>query len=170
MAHIRYEDFADRPGYAELLDGESLLPLLTSGSERERDWAMGEYHGDRACTGTFMLRQGDWKLIRHVGFDSELYHLRDDSGEMEDLAPSQGDVVEMLEDLLHGHFDCEGIDRRAQAYDREEFVKWRQQAKKEGVYEDVMAHVYSGYDRQSIEEIRPWAAVDEGRIEAWLNE
>lgn len=168
MASIRYGDLAGRPGYAETLDGESLLPLLMSGAERKRDWAMAEYHGDRACTGTFMLRQGDWKLIRHVGFASELYNLREDPGERADLAASNGAPVEALEALLHKEFDCEGIDRRAKAYDRAQFLRWRQEAKAVHTYEDTMAHVFSGFDNQSIEDLRPWTAADEERIGTWL--
>jgi arylsulfatase K len=168
MAGVDYGALADRPGYAETLDGESLMSQLTAGASRQRDWAMAEYHGDRACTGTFMLRQGDWKLIRHVGFASELYNLREDPGERTDLAASNGAQVETLEALLHKEFDCEGIDRRAKAYDRAQFLRWRQEAKAAHIYEDTMAHVFSGYDRQSIEDLRLWTAVDEECIEAWL--
>ena len=77
-------------------------------------------------------------------------------------------MVAELEGVLDAHFDCERIDQRAKAYDRAEFVKWRQAAKAEGVYEDTMAHVFSGYDRQCIEDLRLWTAADEERIEAWL--
>jgi arylsulfatase A-like enzyme len=168
MANIDYSDFADRPGYAESLDGESLLPQLTSGSDRKQDWAMCEYHGDRVCTGTFMLRQGDWKLIRHMGFDSELYNLATDPGEAKDTSAENPDIVARLEGVLDDHFDCEGIDQRARAYDREEFLKWREKARAEGIYEDTMAHVYSGFDRQSIEDMWPWTAGEEEKIEAWL--
>jgi len=169
MAGVDYADFADRPGYAESLDGESLLPQLEGGS-RQTDWVMGEYHGDRVCTGTFMLRKGDWKLIRHMDFDSELYNLADDPGETSDLGTSNPDKVRELTGVLDANFDCDGIDRRAKAYDREEFLKWREKAKPEGTYESTMAHVYSGYDHQSIEDLQPWTAADEERIEAWLQD
>jgi arylsulfatase K len=167
MANIDYADVAERPGYAESLDGESLLPQLRGGS-RTQDWAMCEYHGDRVCTGTYMLRQGDWKLIRHMGFDSELYNLADDRGETTDLSLSNTTMVRELEDVLDANFDCDGIDQRAKAHDREEFLKWREKAKAEGIYESTMAHVYSGYDRQCIEDIRPWTDKEEEQIEAWL--
>ena len=167
MAGVDYADFADRPGYAASLDGESLLPQL-QGGDREQDWAMCEYHGDRVCTGTFMLRQGDWKLIRHVGFDSELYNLAEDPGEATDLGTTDTETVSRLEETLDRHFDVEGIDQRAKAYDREQFVKWREQARPEGKYEDTLAHVYSGFDRQCIEDMRPWTADDEAKIDAWL--
>ena len=167
IADIDYADFAGRPGYAESLDGESLLPQLEGGSRRQ-DWVMGEYHGDRVCTGTYMLRQGDWKLIRHMVFDSELYDLANDPGEATDVSSSNTAKVQELVGLLDANFDCDGIDRRAKAYDREEFLKWRERARTEGVYETTMAHVYSGYDRQCIEDMRPWTTAEEELIEAWL--
>jgi len=167
MANADYADFADRPGYAETLDGESLLPQLTSGTEREQDWAMCEYHGDRVCTGTFMLRQDDWKLIRHMGFDSELYNLAADPGENDDVSGQNADVVARLEGVLDDNFDCAGIDNRAKTYDRTEFLKWRVKARTDGIYENTMAHVYSGFDRQTIEDMRPWTSKEEEKIEAW---
>ncbi len=170
IAGIDYTDFADRPGYADSLDGESWLPQLTSGAERQQDWAMCEYHGDRVCTGTYMLRQENWKLIRHMGFDSELYNLTDDSDEASDVSSSNTTKVKELEGVFDANFDCEGIDQRAKAYDREEFLKWREKAKSEGNYESTMAHVYSGFDRQCIEDMRPWTATEEEKIDAWLNE
>lgn len=167
MAGIDYANFSDRPGYAAALDGESLLSLL-EGGKREQDWTMCEYHGDRVCTGTYMLRQGDHKLIRHVGFDSELYNLSRDPDETNDLVHQEPETVTSLETVLDANFDCEGIDARAKAYDRAEFVKWRETAIAEGVYETTMSHVYSGFDRQCIEDMRPWTKDDESKIEAWL--
>ena len=169
MADIDYADFAERPGYAELLDGESLLPQLEGGSRRQ-DWVMSEYHGDRVCTGTFMLRQGDWKLIRHMGFDSELYNLAEDPGEATDRSSSNPEKVRELTAVLDAHFDCTGIDQRAKTYDREEFLKWSERARANGTYESTMAHVYSGFDRQCIEDMQPWASKDEEQIEAWLGD
>ena len=115
-----------------------------------------------------MLRQGDHKLIRHVGFDSELYNLSRDPDETNDLVHQEPETVTSLETVLDANFDCEGIDARAKAYDRAEFVKWRETAIAEGIYETTMSHVYSGFDRQCIEDMRPWTKDEESKIEAWL--
>ncbi len=169
MARIRYDDYADNAAYPDALDGESLLPQLVEGTGRERDWAMCEYHGDRCATGTFMLRQGDWKYVKHTGFESELFNLKDDPDETTDLVHDKPEIARELDRVLIANFDCEGIDARAKEYDRESFVAWREQALKEGVYEDTMALVYSGHDRICIEDIAPWTDADEQRIEAWLD-
>lgn len=168
MAGVNYQTLAERPGYAEELDGESLMPQLTGDTPRQRAWAMAEYHGDRACTGTFMLRQDRWKLIRHMGFTSELYDMDKDPSELRDLSTERSDIATRLESQLDAHFECANIDERAKAYDRASFTRWRALAQAEGFYEETMAHVFSGYDRQSIEELARWTAEDEAQIEAWL--
>ncbi|MDA0709758.1 MAG: sulfatase-like hydrolase/transferase [bacterium] len=169
MANLDYGAYARQPGYAASLDGESLMPQLVDHQPRKRPWAMCEYHGDRAATGTFMLRQDEWKYIKHVGYQPELFNLEQDPGEAHDLAQEEPDTVQKLEGILTENFDCEGIDARAKQYDRENFVAYRERAKADGTYADMMARVYSGFDRLSIEDIARWTDGNEQRIEAWLN-
>jgi choline-sulfatase len=130
---------------------------------------MCEYHGDRCATGTFMLRQGDWKYVKHVGFDSELFNLKDDPDETTDLINDKTDTAAELDQILTNNFDCEGIDAQAKQYDRESFIAWQKQAKADGTYHDTMARVYSGHDRVCIEDIAPWTDTNEQQIEAWLS-
>ena len=170
MGRIQYDDYAQNPGYAETLDGESLMPQLVGNAERERDWAMCEYHGDRCCTGTFMLRKGVWKYVKHVGYESQLFNLEADPWEAENLAGSRQDVAGELEGILTRNFDCEGIDARAKQYDKESFRRWCEATKADGTYADTMARVYSGFDRLCIEDIVPWREEDERVIEGWLAE
>ena len=169
MARIRYANYAGRPGYAEVLDGESLMPQLAGESGRRRDWAFCEYHGDRCCTGTFMLRKGEWKYVKHMGYAPQLFNLERDPWEAEDLAAERADVVGDLDGILTDNFECSGIDVRAKAYDRENFHKWREAQKAAGTYGETMAMVYSGFDRLCIEDIVPWSEADEDVIEAWLD-
>jgi arylsulfatase A-like enzyme len=168
MARTRYEDHAHAPGYPEDLDGESLMPQLTGDSPRERDWAFAEYNGDRVNTGTYMLRRDRWKYIHHEGYEPRLYDLDADPWEVEDVAADSPEVISEMSELLSDNFDTAEIDARAKAYDRESFSNWREGALADGSYRDTMAHVYSGFDRQCIEDIMPWTDEDEAQIEAWL--
>ncbi|MDP6779487.1 MAG: sulfatase-like hydrolase/transferase [Candidatus Latescibacteria bacterium] len=168
MARIDYADHAHNPGYPETIDGESLMPQLVGTAERVRDWAFSEYHGDRCCTGAYMLRQGRWKYVKYIGYEPQLFDLVDDPGEMVDLAAQRPEAVAELDGILEGRFDCDGIDARAKRYDRESFRPWRENQKAAGTYEDTMAMVYSGFDRLCIEDIVPWRRADEDLIEAWL--
>lgn len=77
------------------LDGLSLVPLLKGGRFPEdrpllfhqpNNWGEGSRQAPQYTSST-ALRQGDWKLIyRHLTQSFELYHLRKDIGEKENLA------------------------------------------------------------------------------------
>ncbi|MCZ6634272.1 MAG: sulfatase-like hydrolase/transferase [bacterium] len=168
MAGISYADFAGQNHYPDTLDGESLLPQLTGKAERQRDWAFCEYHGDRCCTGTFLLRRGDWKYIKNMGYDSQLFNLAQDPWETTNLASENTDVANELDRILTDNFDCEGIDNRAKQYDRENFTRWRTEQKADGTYEEMMSTIYSGFSRLNIEDMIPWTQEDEAIIENWL--
>ena len=168
MASINYTDFANRLGYPNMLDGESLMPQMTGNMKRKRDWAMCEYHGDRCATGTFMIRQGDWKYVKHIGFESELFNIAKDSDETTDLIEIEANKADQLDQVLTSNFACQEIDDRAKQYDKESFMAWSEKAKANGTYHETMASVYSGFDRLCIEDISPWTNENEQKIEAWL--
>jgi len=169
MGRIDYAEHTDRPDYPETLDGESLMPNLMGDPARTRDWAVCEYHGDRCCTGTTMLRKDNWKYLKYVGYASQLYDLERDPWERHDVAADHADVAGDMEAVLAANFDCDGIDTRAKDYDRRSFQAWRDETVPAGTYEETMARVYSGFDRLCIEDIEPWTRHDEEQIETWLH-
>ena len=66
------------------------------------------------------IRRGDWKLVRVTvkgrGRVSELYNLKDDVGERNNLAAERPDVVEELEELLAAHAERIAADTRPAAF------------------------------------------------------
>ncbi len=168
MARTHYEDYCNDERYPESIDGESLMPQLTGDAPRERDWVFSQYNGDRCCTGTYMLRRGPWKYVAYVGYPPQLFNLDEDPWEVNDLADERPDVVEEMDGILRANFDYEAIDARAKAYDRENFTAWREERLADGTYREMMTHIYSGFDRQCIENLVPWSDEDEAQIEAWL--
>ncbi|MEA3403942.1 MAG: sulfatase-like hydrolase/transferase [Armatimonadota bacterium] len=170
MARLSYDDCAHHPGYPERLDGESLMPQLTTDAPRQREWAFAQYNGDRCNTGAYMLRRGQWKYVKYIGYEPQLFDLNSDPWEVENLAGTRPEVVEELDGILEASFDCAAIDAAARAYGREAFLRWSEQARADGTYERTMAHVYSGFDRQCIEDLMPWTAEDEAQIQRWLAE
>jgi arylsulfatase A-like enzyme len=84
-------------------DGVSLLPLLKGADSLERDAIFWHYphYGNQGGTPGSSVRTGDHKLIEffedgHI----ELYNLREDIGEERDLADSEPQVAQQLQDML----------------------------------------------------------------------
>jgi arylsulfatase A-like enzyme len=80
-------------------DGISLSKALRGESKLGRDtlyWHYPHYHGSAWAPGA-ALRNGDWKLIEFYDEDkAELYNLRDDIGERNDLAAKMPDLTKKL--------------------------------------------------------------------------
>jgi arylsulfatase A len=87
------------------LDGKSLLPLLTQSSGWERDTLYFHYpnyafHKQNRLASA--LREGDYKLIKNYDDDSlELYDLRQDIGEKNNLAAKSPELANRLADKLN---------------------------------------------------------------------
>lgn len=83
-------------------DGVSLVPLLKGGSlpERELYWHYPHY-GNQGGEPSSMVRDGDWKLIYYwEDGREELYHLKNDIGEQENLLAKQPDRAAELRGKL----------------------------------------------------------------------
>ena len=85
-------------------DGKSLVPLLKKEGNIERNaifWHYPHYSNQGGFPGG-AVRQGDFKLIeRFEDGKVQLYNLRDDIGEQNDLASALPDKVTELRKLLH---------------------------------------------------------------------
>lgn len=80
-------------------DGVSLLPLLSGGRARRRDWLLyWEFHEGGYAQA---VRLGRWKAVRH-GADGrvELYDLVTDVGETRDVSARHPDIVRRVEEVM----------------------------------------------------------------------
>ncbi len=100
------------------LPGISLFPAV-NGNESPRP-AFAEYHAQASKAGQFMLRNGDLKLIYHVGMPAQLFDLAADPHEAHDLVEEGRDEgrVRVLEAKLRRICDPEEVDARAKADQR----------------------------------------------------
>ena len=86
------------------VDGLSLLPLLRNPQTRlERESLYFHYpHYYPTTSPVSAVREGDWKLLEYFeDLHIELYHLREDPGEKNDLAGSQPAQASRLRTRLH---------------------------------------------------------------------
>jgi len=150
------------------LDGHSLMPLLTGQPSDHPNWVLSEYHDSTCNTGSFMIRRGNWKYIAYVGYEPQLFNLKDDPDEIRNLAKARPKVVKEMDALLRKIVPYEAVDAKVKAYDRQSFRRWREEMKARGEYEKNMAQLFSGWDNLRDDEITPWTEKDEALILRWL--
>ncbi|MBN1901256.1 arylsulfatase [Candidatus Sumerlaeota bacterium] len=91
----------------EGIDGISFLPtLIGSGDQKKHDYLYWEFHqGGKSGRVKQAVREGDWKAVRLNAETSpdapvELYNLKEDIGETNDLATAQPEIAERLSQLM----------------------------------------------------------------------
>lgn len=99
----------------EALPGVSLWPAI-DGKEQDR-LGYAEYHAAASKSGSFMLRQGNDKLIYHVDMPAELFNLAEDPHETRDLVADGSGLkrANELEALLRTRCDPEAVNKRCKA-------------------------------------------------------
>lgn len=82
--------------------GRSLHPLLTGSDTGWQDTAFAEYAERGSGVVCRMVRSGPWKFNYCHGMQSELFHLKDDPGEMNNLSgrPEHRDIEQHLTELV----------------------------------------------------------------------
>ncbi len=100
----------DAPG----LRGHSLLPLMRGERGAHPGFAYSESHSEGNCTGSFMIRKGDWKYLHFTWYDDLLFNLAEDPGEMRNRIgdPAARPVLEELQAILHGEVAPEEVTHR----------------------------------------------------------
>ncbi len=81
-------------GSANVLDGVSILPVLTKGETLEPRALLWARHQFRA------VRKGEWKLVSEKGEEPELYNLFFDIGEELNVADKYPEIIKQLEEEL----------------------------------------------------------------------
>jgi arylsulfatase A-like enzyme len=89
------------------LDGVSLLPLLEGKNQLDREaiyWHYPHYSNQGGFPGG-AVRMGDWKFIERLEDGQvHLFNLKDDVGELHDLAKSQPDRASAMRKKLHAWY------------------------------------------------------------------
>lgn len=106
---------------ADPLRGRSLTSLLGGAGEPHPGFAYTESHSEGNVTGSHMIRKDEWKYIHFTWYESLLFNLKDDPGEMLNRAgdPECKSVIDELDTILRTIVDPEALTRRAfEAQDR----------------------------------------------------
>lgn len=99
----------------DYLRGKSLLPLLEGAYEFKAEAVYSESHSEGNCTGSFMIRKGDWKYIYFTGYDGLLYNLSEDPHEKTNryYDAECSDILNDLKTELFNRVDPDTITYRA---------------------------------------------------------
>ncbi len=85
----------EKPNY---LRGRSLFPFMKYEKKLADIAVYSESHSEGNCTGSFMIRKGDWKYIYFTAYEGLLYNLKDDPDEKNNLINSK-EHQEIVNDL-----------------------------------------------------------------------
>lgn len=105
------------------LRGTSLLPLIAGTPNAGPRYVYGECHTEGNCTGSFMIRKGDWKYLYFSYYGNNLlFNLRNDPGELNNLAgtPEAVSVEREMRDVLISVVDPDSV--TAHAFEKQEQV------------------------------------------------
>jgi choline-sulfatase len=99
--------------FARPPDGSSLYNALTGGGETSGH-IFGEYLAEGAIAPVYMVREGDWKFIASAPDPDQLYDVREDPQETNNLAaaPDQSDIVKTFRKMIGARFDPEATRRQ----------------------------------------------------------
>lgn len=94
--------------------GSSLSDIADAATDTNR-LVFSEYHAAGSVSGAFMIRQGDWKFIHYEGFEPELFNLKDDPEELENLANNTdcANLVATMKAALLSICDPQRVDAQA---------------------------------------------------------
>ena len=97
------------------LRGHSLLTMLNGDPGDHPGFAYTENHSQGNCTGSFMIRKGDWKYIHFTWYDNLLFNLKEDPDEFDNRIDDLDvqNIVHDLKTILHSQVDSEEVTRRA---------------------------------------------------------
>ncbi len=91
--------------------GHSLCPLLEGRMNEHPGYAYSENHSEGNCTGSFMVRKGDWKYIHFTWYDDVLFNLTEDPGEFHNRIDDPGteNIQQELKEILHSIVNPEQV-------------------------------------------------------------
>lgn len=105
-------------------------------------YTFSESHSEGNCTGSFMIRKGDWKYIYFTGDEPLLFHLKDDPGEFHNLAKTAKDVRQELHGILTSLVeDPDAVTDRAFAEQERVLNAMVRRMKPEEFYKDIVGRL-----------------------------
>jgi len=131
------------------LRGNSLVPLLKNESNDHPGFAFSETHSEGNCTGSFMIRKGDWKYIHFTWYDDLLFNIKEDPNEFNNRIndPEVKDIVDELKKILESLINTEAVTIRAFKVQEGILKKWANQMTEDELFEQFKSRLGIGQAR-----------------------
>jgi choline-sulfatase len=131
------------------LRGYSLAPLLKGKSGNHPGFAFSETHSEGNCTGSFMIRKGDWKYIHFTWYDDLLFNVKEDPNEFNNRIndPETKDIVTELKTILESLVNTEAVTIKAFKAQEGILKKWANQKTENELFEQFKSRLGSGQAR-----------------------
>jgi choline-sulfatase len=128
------------------LRGHSLLPLISGKPEDHPGFAFSETHSEGNCTGSFMIRKGDWKFIQFTWYNDLLFNLKDDPDEMINLAGDKAtlEIRQELKEILNRLIDTEEVTLRGFRTQDAMLKSWTKQYSENELFERFKGRLGNG--------------------------
>ena len=140
----------------EELRGHSLTPLFKSKPGVHPGFAFSETHSEGNCTGSFMIRKGDWKYIHFTWYDDLLFNIKNDPNEFNNRIhdPDTKDIRTELKTILDGLVDTEEVTLRAFKTQDAILKNWAHRMTENELYEQFESRLGPGQARSMAKMVR----------------
>lgn len=133
-----------------LVDERKAVSLYSKEMAARPDWVTAQYHSNMGNTGSFMLRQGPWKLItfgqngarfngscgEDCSYPPQLFNVESDPEELKDVSRTDAGkaVVMAMDKLLNSVFDYQAVDLECKREDKKLYQQFIEQTRSVSIY------------------------------------
>jgi len=150
------------------LQGDSLAPFLQQKNppkNSHKDYVFSQYHSTFGNTGSFMIRQGDWKYIAfgtnppYQDYHPLLFNITQDPGELTDLSTQYPSVAQSLDTLINEQIiNYNEVDALVKKQDYAIYMSWQGDGHQTDYLQNFWEKNYIGFDKD-----------DQVTAQAWIN-
>lgn len=136
--------------------GRSLRPLLAGNTQAAPEWVLSENHSEGNCTGSFMVRKGDWKYIHFTWHDGLLFNLAEDPQELHNRFddPAALGARNELQAILHRQYDPVQITERAFAVQQRRYERMLREVPRDEVLHAFARRIGRGQAEALLAKVR----------------
>ncbi len=131
------------------LRGRSLVRLAHGQPGNHPVYAVSESHSEGNCTGSFMVRKDNWKYIYFSWYEPLLFNLKEDPGELRNLAgkPETASVQKELHGILTSLLDPDAVTARAFAEQERRLLQMARDRSADSFYKELAGRLGPGQAR-----------------------